>query len=337
MATGKMLQIGAKASTGKKYYLLQRNSYLSAPSGVSAQRIGEVRTPLSFSWYLYCIDILRFSTEVAHFFLQRSIFLTESPTEIYPIWPPYIEDPYFIYHSEDTLYFYMRGENTEVKTFPITYSYFAPQCSEVKNGWLYKIHASSKEQLLSLGVSGALGFSYLLKEPLNKQAPFPAVQLTDAAGNVLAGDSYTKLPKSKLIFVLSKFDGKAIIYKNRKLQLIYKISAEQSLLIDAISFGTEIQLFQGCDCVRTIQFVKETVLYDATAADQKLVSQLKACQGESIDVPHSLGAIVEKLSSYPHTKQWIYSMICQGKMPRAAYRLLVKQAHKAAGGNRNGR
>ena len=55
----------------------------------------------------------------------------------------------------------------------ITSEYLAPKSEPVENGKLIRIFASNKEQLLSLGVSGALGFSYLLRQDLNMRGTFP--------------------------------------------------------------------------------------------------------------------------------------------------------------------
>ena len=57
-------------------------------------------------------------TGVTTFFLKHEIFLTEKPTKFYPIWPPYTEDPYFIYHNSSSLSIYTLN-------FIKFYSYFS--------------------------------------------------------------------------------------------------------------------------------------------------------------------------------------------------------------------
>ena len=110
-ASGRMLQTGSKASPGKSYYLLQRAPMyqFEIPFGITMQKITEVRTPILTTWSLYKLDVHSFTESVARFFLKRSIFLTEKPTVFYPIWPPYVEDPYFLYHRNNELYIYMKG------------------------------------------------------------------------------------------------------------------------------------------------------------------------------------------------------------------------------------
>ena len=72
---------------------------ITIPNGITMQKITEVRTPILTTWSLYKLDVHSFTESVARFFLKRSIFLTEKPTVFYPIWPPYVEDPYFLYHG----------------------------------------------------------------------------------------------------------------------------------------------------------------------------------------------------------------------------------------------
>lgn len=333
--SGRILHPGAKASTKKSYYLLQDNMLFSweTPSGISTKLITQYQSNFSGRWYLYQIDIKTFSPSVARFFLQRSIFLTEAPTEFYPIWPPYVEDPYFIYHNESDLYFHMRGEQAELKTFPITPDYYDPKSQKTGDGKLYKIHAASKEQLLSLGLSGAIGFSYLLKKELNMTAPLPEVRVEDSNCTILDPKVYSSLPKANRIIVTAQFDGKVVFLKNGSIQSISWLSADQAVTVDHLSFGSEIQVFQGCDCVQKVSFEKENHNYNAASEDVELVAKLKACTGTPITISHSMGAIANKLADYPQTKKWIYTKIRCGEMPYSAYQLLKYTANSRRGRN----
>lgn len=48
---------------------------------------------------------------------QYAIFLTEHPTKFYPIWPAYIKEPYFIYHNSDQFFFYLDGDDAELRAY----------------------------------------------------------------------------------------------------------------------------------------------------------------------------------------------------------------------------
>ncbi len=318
-SSGKMLHVGGKAYPHRDYFLLQRNSLLSVPNGVSYERIAETRTGSFATWYLYKIHVHDFSVSVARFFLERSIFLTEKPVAFYPVWPPYVEDPYFLYHNEPTIYFYVQGRGTELNTYPFSLPSRYIDLGEAK---LYKFYDASKEQLLSLGQSGAIGFSYLLKKELNMAAVLPQVQIKSIDGKLMKLDVWNRLPKGNQITLQAPFDGKIVVLRNGHIQEIRRIFAMQILIIDGLSFGYEIQVFQSCDQIRTIRFEKPQQNTDYTEMDRQLLNRLRSCKRAVISVPHSIGASVKQLSYLPLSRQWLYQAVRQGKMPADAIKLL---------------
>lgn len=317
--TGHILLPGAKAFSTNSYYLLQKRQLTITPKDLQIQEISRVRSTDYSIWYLYKIHVKQFSARAAKFFLSYSIFLTEKPTKFYPIWPVYIEDPLFIYHNSSNFYFYLCGDDAELKSYPAT-----SNSLDTHDGKLYKLYTREREQLISLGKAGALGFSYLIKQPLSKKASSPNLSIKDAAGAELTEDSYSKLPKSKYILVSCQYDGKAVVRNNQRIVHIYKISSEQDLLIDGLSLGAEISFYHGCDCVRTLHFQKEESLHSTLDFDNELVTKLRNCSGPMIAVTHSIGSVGGKLSAYPETKRWLLKAIRKGKMPRSAYQLLQK-------------
>ena len=126
--------------------------------------------------------------------------------------------------------------DAELKAYPtITNSL------STEGGRLYKLYSQERTQLISLGKAGALGFSYLIKQPLNKKAEAPLIKITDQDGNELNEGIYTKLPKSKLVSIVSQYDGKAVVFRNGELKYISRL-----LQLD---YGTFLQ------CVKTISSV----------------------------------------------------------------------------------
>lgn len=315
--TGHILLPGAKAYSGNSYYLLQRRQLYLYSGDIEASELCRVPSGNGPTWYLYKIRVRQFTSRAAKFFLSYSIFLTEKPTQFYPIWPAYISDPHFIYHNSSDFYFYICGDDAELKAYPATSSVMGTH-----EGKLYKLFTREREQLISIGKSGALGFSYLIKQSLNKKAPLPKLIIRDSAETDLCDDIYTKLPKAKYITVSCQYDGKAVVRKNQKTHQIYRISPDQDTIIDDLSFGTEISFYHGCDCVRTLSFVNEKRGSDALALDNEYVKKLRACSGPMISIPHSMGAITSRFSCYPQTSQWIFRCIRSGEIPRSAYRLL---------------
>ena len=101
-------------------YLLQKRQLAFTPKELDVLEINRVKSNDYSTWYLYKVSVKQFTARAAKFFLGYSIFLTEKPTKFYPIWPAYIEDPLFIYHNSSSFYFYICGDDTELKSFPAT-------------------------------------------------------------------------------------------------------------------------------------------------------------------------------------------------------------------------
>lgn len=316
--TRQILQQGGKVYAGNRYYLLQKGWLSSVPSDIEATKVEMKTGDSQTSWRLYRIRVRKFSELSAKFFLKYALFLTDKPTKFYPIWPAYIEDPYFIYHNSDECYFYLCGDDAVLHSYPST-----SNVRKVRAGKLYRLYTQRREQLISVGKSGALGFSYLIKQALKKEALLPSITVSDIAGNEMNEDVYSTLPKSKIISVACPFDGKAVVQRNGRTEYIYRLSNEHDIQIDGLSFGTEIHFYQGCDCVRTIRFERNKAGRDASSTDDMLVKKLKACSGPMIPVTHSIGTLVSQYIVYPRTKRWLLKAVRRGEMPREAYRILT--------------
>ncbi len=319
--TGQILQAGGKAYYGDEYYLLQRSPLYSGTTDIDVHEVSKIQDSSFSTWYIYRIHAKKFSEQAAKFFLKRAIFLTDRPTLFYPIWPPYVKKPYFIYHNSKKLYFYLCGDDAELKSYP---AIAIPQ--ETHEGRLYKLFTRDREQLVSFGKAGALGFSYLIREQQNQQADLPTVKILDADGNQLLDSEYTKLPKSKFITISCKYDGKAIVRKKGTVVRIYRLSAEQNTVIEGLTFGTEILFYQGLDTAGRLSFVHSKGNESIQALDADLLNKLKACKGEAIPVSHAMCAsFIKYFRHYPQTMLWLYKVNRTGRMPRLAYLLLKNQ------------
>ena len=315
--TGKILQSGGKAYAGSTYYLLCRTPVYSFNNDISVKVIRRNHVSNSITWYLHEVRVKSFSAISAQFFLRYSIFLTEKPTPVYPIWPPYIKDSYFIYHNSNVFYFYLNGKDAVLKSYPATANVLS-----TKDGKLYQLLTKEREQLVSMGKSGALGFSYLIKQPLSMVASLPSITICDPAGTVLTEDSYTSVPKLRYVTVSCLYDGKAIVKRKGNVVHIYKLSGNQQLTIDGLAYDTEIQFFQGSDSVRSLRFEQETNECDVLIRDAELARRLAACSGPMIPVSHAVGCLAEKYVAYPNTRQWLRGVLRRGEMPRKALKML---------------
>ena len=317
--TGQILPSGAKAYFGDSYYLLQSKPLGDPPTGLEVSEVLRTKTGSLATWYLYKIQIKRFSEITAKFFLKYAIFLTEHPTKFYPIWPAYIKEPYFIYHNSDQFFFYLDGDDAELRAYPASENLI-----NSTTGRLYKLYARNREQLVAIGKSGALGFSYLIRQPLNRKVVLPSIEVSDYDGNVLDGDSCVKLPKFKSISVFCRYDGKVVIQKHGRINHIYKLSAGQKLEIDGLNFDTELLVYQGCDCVRKIRFEREADHGKITIQDEHLVRMLKTYKAPLIPVPHTIGAVAFTSKDYPKTIRWIRKTLKCGEISLDAYKLIKR-------------
>ncbi len=327
-SSGKMLQPGSKAYPFQDYYLLQRRTMGYVPHGISYERIAETRLGSFITWYLYRIRVQSFSVDIARFFLERSIFLTEKPVTFSPVWPPYIEGPYFVYHNDPKMYFYIQGEDTELNIYPENMS-TRYEC--IGEGKLYRLYAASKEQLLSLGQSGAIGFSYLMTRQLDMIAPSPQVQIKSIDGKLITENICKCIPKGKQITLQTPFDGKVVIYRNKKIIETRRIISEQIMILDELCYESEIHIYQGCDLIRTIKFEQIKEKTDLTLLDQQIVRELRNCKGPIICIPHSIGVIAQELLDLPLSKGWLYQTIRRGKIPIDAVKLLTSYKNRKMG------
>ena len=91
--TNKKLPEDADVTVRHHYYLL--TTYSRPASGyrhIYAEKKAEIKDEW-FSWKIFDIYAETYDTDVARFFFEHSCRLTEKPTKMYPIWPPYIASP----------------------------------------------------------------------------------------------------------------------------------------------------------------------------------------------------------------------------------------------------
>lgn len=122
-----------------------------------------------------------------------------------------------------------------------------------------------------------------------------------------------------------------ILLKNDKILNIRHIVAEEILTVDELSFGCEIQIFQGCDMIRTIHFEKIKQNVTIAARDRQLVDRLRCCKSGSMPIPHSIAAAVVQLKQYTLTKQWLLSQLRLGRIDRDAYLILISAVNQKKG------
>ena len=319
-ASGKKIPYDADIQAGKPYYLL-RVGHITAMSGsVSLREI--LRKPVNGScWYLYEASADVLDKSAAEFFLALHCRLTDRPISIQPIWPIYTKSPYVIHHNSQEMVFYVRGD---VTTMCYPKSSQRGEYIEGK-GRLEFIRCAARQQLISVGhdyhlpdssLWRRLKYTYLWQEPLNKTAPLPIASITDLTGRDVSPGVAGKLPPQGVLRISVPHDGFVAIRKGNRLVEKRRLKAETPSEITSIQFGVGLEVFQGLDCVWSIQYQRER----PQAQDEtQILRLLKSAGGPSVPIPHAAGASAKYLENYPQIKQWLYQSIREGTVPARAY------------------
>ena len=194
----------------------------------------------------------------------------------------------------------------------------------INDGVVCKLDVSCNESIFLQGISGKLDFSYLIRKKFEKNKTAPDIVIEDRGGANLSHGNYEKLPDSKIIRVLAKFDGKVTVVRNGKVRSIHKIRAGEVLIIGELTFGTKINIFQGKDLVRTVAFERKKKPNSNSENDRILQKRLSACRGNVITLHHSMGSMIGKLSGYPITREWLLKMVQRGEISRTAFKMLLR-------------
>lgn len=325
--TGRMISPGGNAYLGEEYYLVQKGRLMSLGSAkyVSLEEIltSRGRNGFGISSRLYKVKANEFSELSARFFLERFVFLTQRPSAFYPVWPIHVKDPYFIYHEQDGLYFFMSDVNAELNAYPgvigKTHKVLANDA-----GQLCKFMTSGREQLVSMGAFGGMAFSYVVKKPLQMTGVIPKIDVKDWDGNILEQDLFRSLPKNKALLITSPYDGRIRRIRNEIDYEVKWLKANEELQIGELGYGDQVLIYVGCDLARTLSFERTTVDEDDHLSDDMIYKTLKHCKGKNIKVDHTIGTLAHNLSECPKTKAWLLNAIKRGTMSLAAYQYLKK-------------
>lgn len=310
--TRKKIPYDADVQVNCDYYLLTtRIENVSDNGNITVQEI----VP-GYPWRLYRVRAVKMTRYAGNFFLRFHCRLTDNPVEIFPIWPVTIQTPYFIHHNKNELFMFLQGE-AKAKVFPSADMNGYP-CG---NGKVIKVNCHDRQQLLCVGRTKILRYTYFWKDMLNNQAEIPAVTVTDFYGQSLKSGIKQEIPKKSQIKIKSEYDGFAEIEKDNKLLERRRITAEQQTIIQGIQFGYHIKIFQGLDCVWEILYERHKK--EINCDERAILAKLNVNYGKRIRVPHALGATAEKLKNYPRVRQWLYQRIREGYMSEKAYRVFT--------------
>lgn len=316
--TGKKLPCDADVEIKEEYYLLKRGRLYRQPC--SSVHIREVlQKHIGWDvWYLYVVSASILNEEAARFYLDFHCRLTDRPIHLQPIWPLFVEGNYLVKHNQGSMHILVNGDAVTVKTFPDATIHQLN--STVSQARLFELFCSDRQQLISAGRSHALNYTYVWKEPLDRNGSPPNVWVTDLTGAEVAPGETNNLPQNKVLRFKSSFDGDLMIYYKGCLADKQEIHPDKSIEIDKLSFGCSIKVIIGLDVIWQISFNKQPSI--VTKNESEIMKWITHASGTMISPPHSLNNILVGLKNYPKVCLWIRQCIKCGAIYEQSYRRL---------------
>ncbi len=317
-ASGKKLSYDADVEIGKEYYLLKRGYvYRKSYSSMQIQEIMQKRIGGEI-WTLHVVSASSLNEDAARFYLDFHCRLTDHPVSLQPVWPLFVEGNYIVKHNQNSMYMLVEGNVAAVKTFPpVTVSQLYYSTSQPK---LYEVSCSGRQQLISVGRTQALQYTYFWREPLNQVGLHPEVLVTDLSGVEVALGETDTLPYNKTLRFTSTFDGELIISDNSHIVEKQKIFTDKYIELDGLSYGLSVQVVIGLDVIWKIDFKKRKFV--VVKDEIEILKQITNVSGSTIPAPHSLQNILAGMNRYPQICQWIRKCINNGIINEQSYRRL---------------
>lgn len=324
--TGKILPNDADVEVGHLYWLLSKthpgtNIKISNMNGIISKQV-VASVSQNHYWSIYEIAATKFTGTAATFFRKYGANLTKEPISITPLWPPCISYPYLIYHMGNEVDLCLRGgSNIRAIPFPAV----SIKQSMEEQARLLQVQTKGRQQLISVGRSTVLKYTYLWETKEIKKGRLPQCKITDVHQRKLDGETYTVLPAGKELIISVDFDGFAVLKQDERIINRIDLPADGMTRVPVAHLGITVEIFQGLDPIRKIDFLKAKSTIATSQMDTALVLKLNACKGEDIPFSHFYGALVHRMKDYPKTSMWLRRKIQDGSIPYDALVLLKKQ------------
>ncbi len=316
--SGQKLSYDADVEIGKEYYLLKRG-YINKKSwrSIRIQLLVQKRIEKE-NWVLYVVSASAFNEDAARFYLDFHCRLADHPVSLQLVWPLFVEGNYIIKHNQDSMYMLVDGNVAAVKTFPK-----GAVCQldwEFSNPKIYKVGCSSRQQLISVGRTHALQYTYFWKEELEQVGQLPNVTVTDVDGTRIEPGETNDLPRKRILCIKSTFDGGVIIFNNNRIVDKRKLFADKYLELSGLSYGLTVQVVVGLDIVWEIDFIKQNRV--VVVDDISFLKRIANVSGGTIRTPHAVKNMLACMKRYPQVCQWIRKCIKDGVINEQSYRKL---------------
>lgn len=328
--SGKKIPIDGDVEVNKKYYLLTSNLHNGVPLYI------EINKVLTQGRYcLYTVVAHKVTKSTSEFYLKYCARLTNFPTKIVPVWPVLHEGDHYIQTDRQKLFFFLKGDSSVKIEPPIL----------AQNIDTHKIYENDKAQLICINNVSRIRMIWaarlsVLKYLSMRYDPdgvvYSNITLEQASAcmedhTILNSGIYYSLPKRRRLYVTAKYDGKVVRKRNNEVFYSVKIKANETIILERISYGENILVYQGMDESLSIFFRRGDRI--GASNDAAVFAALNACTGVYVKFPHRFGWIGSKLAPMPNTKAFLLASMREGRIRKDAI-LLIGKIIK--GGDSNG-
>ena len=317
--TSKKLPYDADVIVDHEYFLL-----ISASASISYSTrsisVQQVSGHAIDGWRVYRVKAYDLSESSAKFFLQYHARLTTKPVNVLSLWPACINTPYLIQYNSKELFMYIQGDAAP-NFFPASLNNrIWPDLTD--NITLVSISGNNRQQLLSVGRSNALKYTYIRKQAIDRITCCPEVTVRDLNSIVLTQEEYSVIPQGNAIEVETIFDGRAIISVDDVCVQQVFLHGRDRTLISNLKHGMIIRFLIGNDCVRTLSFTLKKREGIAEKRDLSLLIRLQRARGRTVIPDHSLAVIMRYLDDMPASRRWLMAQLKNRSISENALKLV---------------
>ncbi len=312
--TGKKLPEWTNVQVKKSYLMLCKGQYLEWCTNITHYFVCQYG---GFTLYEFYAN--EFSRSASDFFYNLKFVLTSFQSKLFPLWPIYKNSPYIVFHNSKQMFVYAQGENINPRIFPMrNFTGFELDMHST----LLEIQCSGREQVLVLNqFNPDIKQITLWESDLTNTASLPNVEIKDLRGNVIIDDAVIELPYKNTLLVSADFDGFVLFYHADRLVEKRHLKSETSSEFNSVYFGDKLEIYQGLDKIRTVEFISNKMPGDLNEAS--FVRMLEQCKGDFIAAPRCLGVRLDR-RKYPLIYKWLYKTIRSGIVSEKALKLYKK-------------
>lgn len=326
--------------TQKKYYLLSKKKMPNI-AGLSSRRILK-----SGSWNLYQISVYLLEPDLIKYFIEQNYFLEEEPIDVFPIWPPTIQQDNQYYSTKPVSLYVQAEDDVDLSSNTSRMLYYG--FNHEKN-WrlLNKLPALNTATYVVAGRNSVAKHAIIRQLNSKRMAERnlkPKVSISRANKNTAS--------VTENVIIQTQFNGSMHVIRNKQLIEVEDILADKQI-IKKVHVGDTLEVYQGLDLMKRVTFTFQSITESKDEIkpksmsepknissekevveqkedhkenpDQTLLEKISSYHGPKMLVGHDFGAIVNKMHGYPLSQQWLAHQIRKGSIDSRILKILQKK------------